>query len=284
MFTKPLPRFVITKTLAGGATAFYFNVPTLYRKLGCTIWNEPLGMDYAVACGETGEGGRAATLNALFDEWNTKRKGGQVERWASRPLRDGGLAVPRIQAEQGVSRKGRSAVSARLRAHYAFGRRYCHEAGRQNRRWGFADHAGARRQNIRHHLKGPRGRARGKAKRRSLMSSGLACRPSAVSDPCSRRSEPMGGGDEEAANEGDQGRGDTRQVYTFAWGASNLDTLNRPRPQSSALNGCSGPKCPGRLSTWQTTATGIAPCDRIEHHKTGALVCIRSRNAPGERS
>ena len=78
MFTKPLPRFVIAKTLASGATAFYFNVPTLYRKLGCTIWNEPLGMDYAVACGETGEGGRAAALNALFDEWNTKRKGGQV--------------------------------------------------------------------------------------------------------------------------------------------------------------------------------------------------------------
>ena len=78
MFTKPLPRFVIFKTLASGATAFYFNVPTLYRKLGCTIANEPLGTDYASACGEDGTGGRAATLNALFDEWNTKRKGGQV--------------------------------------------------------------------------------------------------------------------------------------------------------------------------------------------------------------
>jgi hypothetical protein len=78
MFSKPLPRFVITKTLAGGLTAFYFNVPTFYRRLGCTISNEPLGMDYIVACGKNGDGGRAVALNALFDEWNTKRKGGSV--------------------------------------------------------------------------------------------------------------------------------------------------------------------------------------------------------------
>ena len=32
----------ITMVLSG-ATAFYFNVPTIYRKLGCTISNEPLG-------------------------------------------------------------------------------------------------------------------------------------------------------------------------------------------------------------------------------------------------
>ena len=79
MFTKPLPRFVIFKMLASGATAFYFTVPTHYRKLGCTIPNEPLGSDYASACGDEGNGGRAAALNGLFEEWNTKRKGGQVE-------------------------------------------------------------------------------------------------------------------------------------------------------------------------------------------------------------
>ena len=78
MFSKPLPRFVIPKRLASGATAFYFNVPTLYRKLGCTISNEPLGTDYIVACGDNGDGGRAAALNSLFDEWNAKRKGGQI--------------------------------------------------------------------------------------------------------------------------------------------------------------------------------------------------------------
>jgi hypothetical protein len=78
MFTKPLPRFVISKTLATGVTAFYFNPPTLYRRLGCPISNEPLGTDYAAACGDDGKGGRAAGLNALFDEWATRRKGGQV--------------------------------------------------------------------------------------------------------------------------------------------------------------------------------------------------------------
>ena len=49
--TQALPRYVIAKLLASGATAFYFNIPTYYRKLGCTIPNEPLGTDYAVACG-----------------------------------------------------------------------------------------------------------------------------------------------------------------------------------------------------------------------------------------
>ena len=37
-------------------TGFYFNVPTRYRKLGCSIPNEPLGSDYIVACGEDANG------------------------------------------------------------------------------------------------------------------------------------------------------------------------------------------------------------------------------------
>jgi len=49
--TLPLPRYVIAKPLASGATGFYFTVRTRYRKMGCTIPNEPLGIDYAVACG-----------------------------------------------------------------------------------------------------------------------------------------------------------------------------------------------------------------------------------------
>ena len=69
MFSKPLFRFVIPKTFSSGVTAFYYNVP---------ISNEPLGTDYATACGENGDGGRAAAVNALVDELNTKRKGGQI--------------------------------------------------------------------------------------------------------------------------------------------------------------------------------------------------------------
>lgn len=70
-----LPRFVIAKRLASGQTAFYFNIPSYYRRLGCPITNEPLGADYHAACGEDGAGGKAEPLNALFDEWRQKRAG-----------------------------------------------------------------------------------------------------------------------------------------------------------------------------------------------------------------
>jgi hypothetical protein len=60
--TLPLPRYVISKLLRSGKTAFYFNVPTRYRKLGCSIPNEPLGTDYVAACGADGNGGLAASL------------------------------------------------------------------------------------------------------------------------------------------------------------------------------------------------------------------------------
>jgi hypothetical protein len=76
---KELPRFVISKSLVGGIVAFYFNMPTYYRVLGCKIPNEPLGADYIVACGENGDGGRAAALNRLFDEWNADRRGKPID-------------------------------------------------------------------------------------------------------------------------------------------------------------------------------------------------------------
>ena len=69
------PRFVEARQLANGSVAFYFCIPKYYRKLGCEIANEPLGTRYEAACGENGKGGRAATLNALFDEWNDHRRG-----------------------------------------------------------------------------------------------------------------------------------------------------------------------------------------------------------------
>lgn len=73
--TAILPRFVICKRLASGKTAFYFNVPLLYREQGCPVPNEPLGTDYLVACGDVGKGGRAKVLNDHFDEWRKLRAG-----------------------------------------------------------------------------------------------------------------------------------------------------------------------------------------------------------------
>jgi hypothetical protein len=77
--TLPLPRYVIAKPLASSATGFYFTVPTRYRRMGCSIPNEPLGSDYTVACGPDGKGGRAGALNALFDEWWKLKNGELVE-------------------------------------------------------------------------------------------------------------------------------------------------------------------------------------------------------------
>jgi len=66
---------VEVRRLARGSAAFYFRIPTYYRKLGCEMANEPLGASYEAACGDDGKGGRAATLNGLFDEWNGQRRG-----------------------------------------------------------------------------------------------------------------------------------------------------------------------------------------------------------------
>jgi hypothetical protein len=75
MFVRPLPRYVICKPLASGAMGFYWNLPTYYRKLGCTIPSQPLGDNYETACGQNGTGGRAQGLNGLFNEWNESRLG-----------------------------------------------------------------------------------------------------------------------------------------------------------------------------------------------------------------
>jgi hypothetical protein len=76
--TRRLPRFVRTKTLASGLVAFYWDLTGHYRRLGCSIPGEPLGTNYAIACGEDGNGGRAAVLDALFEEWRASRGGDPI--------------------------------------------------------------------------------------------------------------------------------------------------------------------------------------------------------------
>jgi hypothetical protein len=110
--TLRLPRYVIPKTLANGTTGFYFNVPTRYRKAGCTIPNEPLGSDYTVACGVDGKGGRAASLNGLLDEWLKIKAGEPVESIA----RFG--TVDWLFREYKASKRYREHVSPRTRQDY----------------------------------------------------------------------------------------------------------------------------------------------------------------------
>jgi hypothetical protein len=78
MVPHTLPRFVRAKRLANGGIGFYWELTGYYRKLECSIRGEPLGNDYVVACGVDGNGGRAAALNALFDEWRAIRAGEPV--------------------------------------------------------------------------------------------------------------------------------------------------------------------------------------------------------------
>jgi hypothetical protein len=110
--TLKLPRYVIAKPLSSGMTGFYFTIPTRYRKMACTIPNEPLGIDYATACGLDGKGGRAATLNGLFDEWWKAKNGEPVERTA----RYG--TVDWLFREYKSSKRYRERVSARTRPDY----------------------------------------------------------------------------------------------------------------------------------------------------------------------
>jgi hypothetical protein len=119
--TLALPRYVIAKPLAAGSVAFYFNVPSRYRKLGCTVPNTPLGADYVVACGQDGNGGRAAALNALFNEWDATRHGLSVT----------GERVPiygtirwLFPTQQSVHRKGFAPLAPRLRTHHAASREH----------------------------------------------------------------------------------------------------------------------------------------------------------------
>ncbi len=77
--SRPRPRFVIEKPLKSGIVAYYFNVPKIYRDMGCPVPNEPLGTNYVVACGLDGKGGKAEALNQRFDEWNSVRSGIPIE-------------------------------------------------------------------------------------------------------------------------------------------------------------------------------------------------------------
>ena len=71
--TKPLPRFVIAKTLASGATGFYFNIPTSTGGSAARFRTSRWVMTTRSLAVTDGNGGRAAALNELFDEWNHNR-------------------------------------------------------------------------------------------------------------------------------------------------------------------------------------------------------------------
>ena len=58
-----LPRHLRAKRLADGSTAYFFEVPTRYRRAGCPITSEALGCKFGKAIA------RAEELNQDFDAW-----------------------------------------------------------------------------------------------------------------------------------------------------------------------------------------------------------------------
>ena len=74
-----LPRHVISKRLVSGKLAFYYNVPSKYRKMNCPVPSEPLGTHYSRM------EARAAVLNGRFDEWDQVLKGKPVTAAAITP-------------------------------------------------------------------------------------------------------------------------------------------------------------------------------------------------------
>lgn len=69
MIEEKLPKNVIWKRNRAGVVAYYWNLASHWKKLGCQIENEPLGTDRATAFEQAGR------LNARLDEWNRTRKG-----------------------------------------------------------------------------------------------------------------------------------------------------------------------------------------------------------------
>ncbi len=69
MVPMEMPRYVTAKRLKSGATAFYWNCPTAYRKAGCPFQAAPLGKNLSQA--ELHE--VAALWNARLEDWRNER-------------------------------------------------------------------------------------------------------------------------------------------------------------------------------------------------------------------
>ncbi|SFI36315.1 hypothetical protein [Albimonas pacifica] len=100
------PRYMREKRLAGGATAYFWEPPGIYRKAGLALRAEPLGRDYAAAVT------RAEILNAEVDAWRKGRGGEKVPQ---------GVGTLRwcFHVYQTESLSWRENVSERSRGEYA---------------------------------------------------------------------------------------------------------------------------------------------------------------------
>jgi len=103
-----LRRHVIYKKLSSGKIAYYYNVPSRYRAMKCSVYNEPLGADYAVASK------RAETLNSHFDEWQASLKGLPLTGASTPPIGTVGWLFREYKQSKAFTEK----VAARSRKNY----------------------------------------------------------------------------------------------------------------------------------------------------------------------
>ena len=68
---KPLgwPRYMVTRRLKSGATAYYWVIPSWAKRNGCTLKIEALGIDYADAKKRCDE-----LLNPQLDAWRKREE------------------------------------------------------------------------------------------------------------------------------------------------------------------------------------------------------------------
>ena len=110
---KAPPPLCHRKATRERAYRLLFQHPGKYRKLGCTISNQPLGTDYETACGENGNGGRAAALNQLSMN-GTRNVRPRMPHRRTVPIRHRRLVVSGIRASKAYLEK----VSQRSRPDY----------------------------------------------------------------------------------------------------------------------------------------------------------------------
>ena len=110
MVPHTLPRFVRAKRLANGGMGFYWELTGYYRKVrGAPSTGSRWVMIMWLLVALMGTAVARLRLNALFDEWRAIRAG-QPVCW-SREIWNNRLAIPRIQANESLSRKGFETVA-----------------------------------------------------------------------------------------------------------------------------------------------------------------------------
>lgn len=287
MVAQPLPRYVIPKKLSGGRTGYYFNVPMYYRNLGCPVGNEPLGTNYIVACGEDGEGGRAAVRNGEFDEWLARHNGDPID--GDRPARFG--TVDWIFREYKRSDAYLEKVSVRSRPDYERTMRLVANIVTKK-----GDRVGSRMVKaitprstdkiskiILKGRKGPRPRQVEKAV--SLCSKAWRVVRRLFPDQFdSEVPDPWDGVTLETRTKARKPAATREQVYTFAWGC-----VERGEPEAGAaavicFEWLQRPEnvLAGYLRWTDYRSPQFPDSIRIEHHKTGEMIWHPLQETTGE--